>query len=153
MLYKFFEMFSKACEYGIRAVIYIGTQSLKSERVKIGDISKNTGSPAAFTAKILGTLVKRNIVQSQTGPNGGFYIEVDRMNQTAVSEIVMAIDGDDLFKGCALGLHACNDKEPCPLHHKFVQIRSNLKHVLDETSIYELTVGLKNGESILTQQA
>lgn len=145
-------MFSKACEYGIRAIIYIATQSLKDERVKIGDIAKHAGSPEAFTAKVLGSLVKRKIVQSQTGPNGGFYIERYRMETIPVSEIVTAIDGDHLFQGCALGLTACNDKEPCPLHHKFIQIRANLKQVLEETSIYELTIGVQKGETILARQ-
>jgi Rrf2 family iron-sulfur cluster assembly transcriptional regulator len=145
-------MFSKACEYGIRAIIYIATQSLKEERVKIGDIAKQTNSPEAFTAKVLGSLVKRQIVQSQTGPNGGFYIERHRMEKIPVSEIVTAIDGDNLFHGCALGLKACNDKEPCPLHHKFIQIRTNLKQVLEDTNIYELTIGVQKGETILAKQ-
>jgi Rrf2 family iron-sulfur cluster assembly transcriptional regulator len=89
-------MFSKACEYGIRAIIYIATQSLKEERVKIGDIAKQTNSPEAFTAKVLGSLVKRQIVQSQTGPNGGFYIERHRMEKIPVSEIVTAIGSKSL---------------------------------------------------------
>lgn len=145
-------MFSKACEYGIKAIIYIATRSLEDERVKIGDIAKHTNSPEAFTAKVLGSLVKRNIVQSQTGPNGGFYIDKHRMENIPVSEIVIAIDGESLFHGCALGLHDCNDKEPCPLHHKFLKIRNNLKQVLEETNIYELTIGVQKGETILARQ-
>ncbi|MBC9811232.1 Rrf2 family transcriptional regulator [Crocinitomicaceae bacterium CZZ-1] len=146
-------MFSKACEYGIKAIIYIATQSLNDNRVKIGDIAKNTDSPVAFTAKVLGALVKRNIVQSQTGPNGGFYIEKHRMDAIRVSDIVTAIDGDELFEGCALGLKSCSHLEPCPLHDKFVEIRSNLKKVLQETSVYDLTVGLQEGVTRLIRQA
>lgn len=146
-------MFSKACEYGIKAIIYIAAQSLKDNRVKIGDIAKNTDSPEAFTAKVLGALVKRNIVQSQTGPNGGFYIERHRMDAIRVSDIVTAIDGDELFEGCALGLKTCNHLEPCPLHNKFVEIRSSLKKVLQETSVYDLTIGLQEGVTRLIRQA
>ncbi len=142
-------MFSKACEYGIKAIIYIASRSLQDERVKIGDIAKNTDSPEAFTAKVLGSLVKQNIVQSQTGPNGGFYIDKERMRKIPVSDIVVAIDGNSLFNGCALGLKECNNLKPCPLHHKFLRIRSNLKKVLEETSIYELTIGIQKGETIL----
>ena len=49
-------MFSKACEYGIKAIIYIATQSLEGKRVKIVDVVENSGSPAAFTGKVLGSL-------------------------------------------------------------------------------------------------
>lgn len=142
-------MFSKACEYGIKAIIYIATQSLKDERVKIGDIAKNTDSPEAFTAKVLGSLVKRNIVQSQTGPNGGFYIDKGQMKHIPISDIVIAIDGDNLFKGCALGLRACNEEKPCPLHHKFLEIRTNLQNAMETTSVYELTIGVQKGETVL----
>ncbi len=142
-------MFSKACEYGIKAIIYIATQSLKDERVKIGDIAKNTDSPEAFTAKVLGSLVKRNIVQSQTGPNGGFYIDKEQMKHIPISDIVIAIDGDNLFKGCALGLRACNEEKPCPLHHKFLEIRTNLQNAMETTSVYELTIGVQKGETVL----
>ena len=49
-------MFSKTCEYGIKAVLYIASQSLENKRVKIGDIVQNIDSPEAFTSKILGVL-------------------------------------------------------------------------------------------------
>lgn len=141
-------MFSKACEYGIKAIIYIATQSLKNERVKIGDIAKNTDSPEAFTAKVLGSLVKRNIVKSQTGPNGGFYIDIDQMKHIPISDIVIAIDGENLFKGCALGLRECNEEKPCPLHHKFIEIRTSLKLAMETTNVYELTKEVQEGAAV-----
>ena len=61
-------MYSKTCEYGIKAVLYIASQSLKSKRVKIGDIVQNIDSPEAFTGKILGVLSKNDIVSSHSGP-------------------------------------------------------------------------------------
>lgn len=145
-------MFSKACEYALKAVIYIATQSIDNERIKIGDVAKHTDSPEAFTAKVLGSLVKRGIIQSQTGPNGGFYIEKEKMEKISVSEIVKAIDGDGLFTGCALGLHECSELYPCPLHHKFIKVRTELKAVLERTSIYELTIGFQKGETTLVRQ-
>ena len=35
-------MFSKACEHGIKAIIYIATQSMDGKRVKIGDVVENS---------------------------------------------------------------------------------------------------------------
>lgn len=142
-------MFSKACEYGIKAIIYIATQSMQDARIKIGDISDSIGSPEAFTAKILGALVKKNIVRSQTGPSGGFYIEKPLMKDITVSEIVSAIDGDSIYNGCALGLSECSHTQPCPMHHKFVKIRAQLKIMLETTTIHDLATGLRSGKTIL----
>jgi len=122
---------------------------MQDVRVKIGDISGNVGSPEAFTAKILGSLVKENIVKSLTGPNGGFQVEKHRMKEIKISEIVSAIDGDSIYNGCALGLSECSNTEPCPMHHKFSTIRAQLKLMLENTSVYDLAMGLRSGKTIL----
>ena len=142
-------MFSKACEYGIKAMIYVATQSLKGERVKIGDIVEKVGSPEAFTAKILGDLAKNGLIESLKGPYGGFYIRPDQMESTRIIQIVSAIDGDSIFKGCGLGLSECNAQKPCPMHAKFVKIRSELKNALESTTLLELANGIKSGQTIL----
>lgn len=144
-------MFSKACEHGIKAMIYIATQSLEGKRVKIGDIVENSGSPEAFTGKVLGALTKHNIVNSHTGPYGGFEIGLAQMKEIKVSDIVFAIDGDSLYNGCALGLKECDNTYPCPIHDKFVKIRRDLKIMLETTSIYDLAIGLKSGKTLLVR--
>lgn len=144
-------MFSKACEYGIKAIIYIATQSLSGIRVKIGDIAENVGSPEAFTAKILGALVKHDIVESLTGPYGGFQIDGNRMKAIKVSQIVYAIDGDSIYNGCGLGLSECSHLQPCPMHEKFVRVRAQLKVMLETTTIHDLATDLQRGKTVLTR--
>ena len=142
-------MFSKACEYGIRAVLYIASQSLRERRVKIGDIVQSTGSPEAFTGKILGLLSRNSLVDSYTGPNGGFEIRQDKLQSITIAEIVRAIDGDLFFEGCALGLAHCDADNPCPMHHSVVKIRENMFHVLQHTTVHDLVTGKKKEELIL----
>jgi len=142
-------MFSKACEHGIKAIIYIATQSLEGRRVKIGDIVEHSGSPEAFTAKVLGALTKHNIVNSHTGPYGGFDIDASQMKQIRMSDIVKAIDGDAIYNGCGMGLSECRSEEPCPMHAKFVKVRKEIKDMLTSTSIHDLALGLKSGKTVL----
>lgn len=144
-------MFSKACEHGIKAITYIATQSLEGRRVKIDAIVKHSGSPQAFTAKVLGELTKHNIVNSHTGPHGGFDIDIKRIEKIKMSDIVKAIDGDSIYNGCGLGLAECNSKQPCPMHEKFVKVRKEIKLMLTQTTIYDLALGLKSGKTVLTR--
>jgi Rrf2 family protein len=142
-------MFSKACEYGIRATIYIAMQSLEGNRVNLKEIAASIDSPVAFTAKILQQLVKNNIVESVKGAKGGFQIERSRIDMIKLNQIVSAIDGDKIFTGCALGLSECNETLPCPVHFKFKEIRDNLELMTKETGIYELATGLEVGLTFL----
>jgi Rrf2 family transcriptional regulator, iron-sulfur cluster assembly transcription factor len=142
-------MFSKACEYGIRAAIYVAVQSNLDNRVSLKDIALKIDSPEAFTAKILQQLTKNNIIDSVKGPNGGFTIEKRNMQKVKLSHIVSAIDGDNIYKGCGLGLKACSEKHPCPVHDKFKSIREELRKMLETTSLLELSLGLKKGVTYL----
>lgn len=142
-------MFSKACEYAIRATIYIAVQSNQDKRVGIKDISKEIDSPEAFTAKILQQLTKNNIIDSIKGPHGGFAIDKKDMTKIKLSQIVLAIDGDAIYKGCGLGFKECSEKKPCPVHDKFKIVRNELKHMLENTTVLELSFGLKKGLTFL----
>lgn len=142
-------MFSKACEYGIRATIYIALQSLEGNRVSLKEIAEEIDSPSAFTAKILYQLAKNNIIDSVKGAYGGFQIEKNQIHSIKLSQLVFALDGDRIYTGCGLGLSRCNAEKPCPVHHKFIQIRNDLKQMLDETTLYEMTTGLDVGLTFL----
>lgn len=142
-------MFSKSCEYVIKAAIYIANNSLLNKKVGFVDIAKEIDSPEAFTAKILQKLTKDGIIQSVRGVNGGFYIPRNLIAQVKLAHIVHSIDGDEVFKGCGLGMKMYNEKYPCSLHHKFKTIRNDLRQMLETTSLEELVMGLKSGETFL----
>ncbi|MBS1635878.1 MAG: Rrf2 family transcriptional regulator [Bacteroidetes bacterium] len=142
-------MFSKSCEYAIKATIYIAVQSNQGNRVGLKDIAREIASPEAFTAKILQQLSRNHIIDSVKGPNGGFQIDKKEMTRIKLSQIVSAIDGDAIFKGCGLGFKECSEKKPCPVHDKFKVIRNELKTMLENTSVQELSLGLANGLTFL----
>lgn len=142
-------MFSKACEYAIRATIYITVQSSMDRRCSLKDIAREIDSPEAFTAKILQQLSRHGIIDSVKGPTGGFMVESKKITKLKLSEIVTAIDGEDIYKGCGLGLKECSEKHPCPLHNKFKKIREDLRHMLERTSLLELSQGLECGLTFL----
>ncbi len=132
-------MFSKTCEYGLRAVIFIGQQTKSEKKVGISTISEAIDSPQAFTAKILQQLTKHKITQSIKGPAGGFFIDQEKLKTVTLSNIVEILDGDTIYTGCGLGLHECNENKPCPLHFKFIKIREELKKMLESTTLLELS--------------
>lgn len=145
-------MFSNACKYGIKAISYIATQSVEKKRVKIADIAKNSGSPEAYTAKIMGQLTKGAVVQSLKGPAGGFEMSEKQMKETTIIQIVKIIDGDSLINDCVLGLSECNSNQPCPMHNDFKTIKDQIKCLLESTSVFDLATKLKTGDSTLIQK-
>ncbi len=67
-------MFSKACEYAIRAAIFIASESERGRRSSLKDIAREIDSPEAFTAKTLQKLTRSGIIVSTKGAQGGFEV-------------------------------------------------------------------------------
>lgn len=142
-------MFSKACEYAIRATLLLASHSMEGKRASVKDIAEATGSPVAFTAKVLQQLHRGGIVQSVQGKQGGFEINNEQMKNTRLSDIVALMDGDQVFTGCGLGLPTCNALKPCPLHDRFASVRNELRAMLEGTTVLDLALGLNHGLTFL----
>jgi Rrf2 family protein len=137
-------MFSKTCEYAIRAMLFLAQKSEHTNKLGIGEISKGIDAPAHFLAKILQDLSRKKLVQSIKGPNGGFYLD-ESLRRTTLADIVIAIDGDNLFTGCGLGLKICSEKNPCPLHDEFKAIRKKIYSMLESATVVEFNMELIKG--------
>ena len=137
-------MFSKSTEYAIRAVFYIAKSTQLGRKVGIKEIASNIESPEAFLGKILQELSKNGIIRSIKGPNGGFYLTEEEMNKKLI-EVVKAIDGDNIFTGCGMGLQQCSEKYRCPLHNEFKAIRNDLTRMLNRITLSQFNDELIQG--------
>lgn len=129
-------MFSKTCEYAIRAMIFIAQKSKDGNKVGIKEIAKGIDSPEHFIAKILQDLGRRRLLQSVKGPNGGFYLDEEAL-ECSLADIVKVVDGDKLFTGCGLGLKQCSETHPCPIHNEFKLVRKGIQTMLENAKLGE----------------
>lgn len=138
-------MFSKACEYALKATIYIAQQSLQQKRVNVKDVANSVDAPIAFTAKILQQLCRENILESNRGKQGGFIFEIEKQKQIRIYDVVRIMDGDSIFTNCGLGLQKCSELNPCPVHDDFKKVRENLIFMTQKYSFYDLAIKTENG--------
>ncbi len=143
-------MFSKKCEYAIRAMIFIAQKTKEGYRTGVKEIAEGIGSPEHFIAKILQELGKKGIVQSVKGPNGGFYLDNKSMNRS-LADVIKVVDGNKVFQGCGLGLKQCSELQPCPVHHEFKRVRKQLFQVLDKARISAFSGALDSSMVFLKQ--
>ncbi|MBL7766870.1 MAG: Rrf2 family transcriptional regulator [Chitinophagaceae bacterium] len=142
-------MFTKACEYGIRAIVFIAQKSLKGEIANQKMISEAIESPAAFTAKILQTLVRHGIIESVFGKAGGFKCHPDRYKEITLHQLVMALDPGFNRDSCVLGLHKCSEVNPCPAHHGYKTIKYELQHSLLCITLHDMVEHMDSSKTVL----
>ncbi len=138
-------MFSKACEYAIKATIYIAQQSYAGNRVNVKEVAASVAAPVAFTAKILQQLCREGIMESARGKMGGFFIDEEKQKHFKIYDVVRIIDGLGVFTKCGLGLHECSGDNPCPVHDDFKIVRENLILMTQKYSFYELAQKTEHG--------
>lgn len=134
----------------MRAVFYVAQKSHEGQKVGIKEIAEQINSPEPFLAKILQKLSRERLIQSVKGPNGGFYFDAVSLNRP-LADIVSAIDGNDIFTGCGLGLTYCSESNPCPLHDEFKKVRNQITHMLNNTTIGKFNMGLIKGKFTLNK--
>jgi Rrf2 family protein len=125
--------FSKKCEYGLQAVLFLAAQD-KSSLCSAEEISNNLNIPKEFTSKILQDLTEKGIIISRKGRVGGFKLAIDA-SQIKLIDIVAAIDGLDIFKNCVMGFHNCNQENKCIMHDEWHEILEKAFNVLSKETI------------------
>ncbi|MDF0718623.1 Rrf2 family transcriptional regulator [Kaistella sp. PBT33-4] len=138
-------MFSKACEYAIKAAIYVAKQSLRNELVNVKQVAVSVDAPVAFTAKILQRMNREKILESSRGKMGGFVFNEEKQKGTTIYDIVILFDGPGVFTECGLGLHRCSALNPCPVHDDFKIVREKLQIMTQKFSFFDLAVRTESG--------
>jgi len=144
-------LFSKSLQYAIKAVIFIQTKSNAEVKPGAIEVCQAIEAPKAFTAKILQILVREHVIGSNKGPGGGFFLDDYHSNKT-LKNILMAIDGPSLIKGCSLGLPTCSDSNPCPLHNQIKVVREETIKMLESKTIKEFAKEVEDGKTILVKR-
>jgi Rrf2 family transcriptional regulator, iron-sulfur cluster assembly transcription factor len=126
-------IFSKKCEYGLQAVLYLAAQ-MNREVIPAEEIAGKLSIPKEFVSKILQSLTESGIIYSRKGKSGGFSIAKDP-KKIKLIDIVSAIDGLSMFSNCVLGFPNCNPDNPCPLHDKWGELRSKAYSMLTDENL------------------
>ena len=120
-------------------MVYIQVQNLKERRPGVAEIAQEIEAPFFYTAKIFQRLAKLGFVRSLKGKGGGFFLDPDKKD-LPLKEIIIAIEGNELFIGCGFGLKNCDENNPCPLHHQYGLIRNEINRLVSGETIQSLAI-------------
>lgn len=137
-------MLSSGCKYGIRAALYMATREQEGY-VPIREISTKLNISFHFLTKILQALTQQGIMKSFRGPTGGIAL-ARPASQISLRDIVVALDGAEVFQVCVLGLPGCGSRRPCPLHDHWATARNEIEQMFAGMTLEEV------GTRVLDQQ-
>ena len=131
-----FRLYSKGCEYALRALMHVEQQS-EVERFQAKDVCEKAEIPEAFTRKVFQALVQAGFLAAARGPGGG-YVLTKRSDEISLLGVIKAVDGDDSFDNCIMGLPECGGDHPCPLHSVWAETKERLLEQLASKTLRNL---------------
>lgn len=144
-------MLSKTSEYGIRALIFIQSENQIGKRPKVPEIASGIGSPVHYTAKILQTLARHNLVKSAKGRGGGFFFE-EGADPITLYEVIKLLEGESFFNRCGFGLDHCSDGHPCPMHDDYFPIKEKYIKTVSRLTIKNLALKVGQNKAFLNDK-
>ncbi len=142
-------MLSNACQYAIRSVLFLAIHSNESKKIGVKIIAEELESPQPFLAKLLQQLSRQKLVSSTKGPNGGFFLtQKDRNN--SIWDVVVCIDGTEKFDSCFMGLPACGDENPCPVHFTVSPFKEKILQNFRDKTIAQFTEEIQSTGKVIS---
>ncbi|MFN1834491.1 RrF2 family transcriptional regulator [Balneola sp. MJW-20] len=129
-------LISQGTQYAISAIIAI-SKFAPEGAISASELSKSLNCPSAYLSQILAKLKAPGIIKSQRGLKGGVFL-AKPLEQINLYDVITAIDGDDFFNQCFMGIDGCGKIEPCPFHLFWSKERDNIKEWLINTSFADV---------------
>lgn len=129
-------MISQTTEYALRAVVFLAINEGKS--FTTSEIAGSTKVPMAYLSKVLQTLSRGGIVQSQRGLGGGFTL-AQEADTLSVLEVVDAVDPIQRVKPCPAG-HADHGDLLCPLHKYIDETIAMVENSFAQSTVKDLVL-------------
>lgn len=127
-------MISQTAEYALRAIVYLAINSGKAFTTQ--QIAATTKVPTAYLSKVLLSLVRARLVQSQRGWGGGFVLSRPALD-ISILDVLNAVDPIRRIYACPLGLES-HGTNLCALHKKLDDAGAIIENVFAGTTIAEL---------------
>jgi len=125
---------SKKSDYGLIALKHLAQHN--EESISAREIAAQYHIPAELLAKVLQRLVRKGLLVSQQGINGGYVLAKDPATISIV-DVVEALEGPISITPCERG-DDCQQLQMCSVRDPLLKIKAKVVRVLGDTSIYEL---------------
>jgi Rrf2 family protein len=124
-------MISQTAEYALRAIVFLAMNA--GAAYTTHQIAGATKVPAAYLSKVLQSLVKAGLIQSQRGLGGGFVL-VKSADDITILEVLDAVDPIQRIRTCPLGIEA-HGTTLCALHKRLDDATAVIEKAFHDTTI------------------
>ncbi len=136
-------IFSRSSQYAIQALVLLASEP-RGRHVLCRTLASRLGLPQPYLSKLLQEFVRRGVITSMRGRQGGFAM-LKTAEEVSLMEIMTIIGGERATAECFLGFKACADESACAMHCNWRPVKENLFQLLREQSLGKLVDAVRDG--------
>jgi len=129
--------FAKTTEYAIRVVLYMASKP--NELLSVNHMHQRLDIPYKYLGQLMGKLAASGLAESVKGKQGGYRINQTRM-PIYLAEIIEIVEGLADYDRCILGFPECSNKNPCSLHHLWMEQIKAIRNIIYTVSVEDLLI-------------
>ncbi len=120
----------------LKAVLFLAKHKNEQKYFKVKEIADSLGVSKSYMARIIQGLVHNKILESSTGPTGGFFLPTDNL-KLKLHDVIKHTNYEEELQKCIMEWPDCNEEQPCPLHQTWKKFRESLLKDLKNYTIEE----------------
>jgi FeS assembly SUF system regulator len=138
---------SKITDYGIVILAHLASHSLaeadedsgrSAQSLNARELAEQVDLPVPVVSKVLKTLTRAGVLESQRGAKGGYSL-AHRPEELTVAEMITALDGPLALTQCNLGPHVCELDASCAVKSPWLVINRVVHYALSSVTLADLT--------------
>lgn len=126
-------MLPKTAEYALRAIACLAEEEEQSYSAE--HLAERTQVPRRYLHKVLQDLCEADLVQSRSGPGGGYRL-ARTANRITILDVVNAVSPLERIRQCPLGL--ASHVSLCPLHRELDRAYAETEKAFARVNIEQL---------------
>jgi Rrf2 family protein len=123
-------------DYGVRALVDLAQYGGEGP-VRASEIAKRQSIPEPYLARVLHTLHKGGVTESQRGPQGGHSLAM-KPSEVSMGMVMTFLGGPQTLVGCLDDTGRCDQSPVCGQRSVWREVEDAIWKVLDSTSISDL---------------
>jgi FeS assembly SUF system regulator len=135
---------SKLADYGTTLLLIMAEHP--EQIYTASQLSEITSISIHTVSKLLKLLLKKKLLVSQRGSQGGYHLNKPPQN-ISMAEIVTALDGDIAMTECVNHVGTCTVEKKCGLKNHWSMISRSIENILKEISLQSMLAPMNYQES------
>ncbi len=123
-------------DYAVRVLVDLAGRP-QGDVVRTEDLTRATGVPKAYLAKIIQALARGSLVRTRQGPGGGVVLAKDPASIT-LRQMVEAVEGPIHLNRCLVRAGECPRDSFCAVHPVWARIQAMLIRELEAVTARDL---------------